>query len=232
MARRFSGYIIWINHDLTNVNTWNPKRNAALPIFLPMSILKKTEAEKLINLLRGEVGEVIQSWVIFKIYSAQAAELQTDNLHEDMNNLRLTMVDLVRSKLRDDIILRLDELSSQGFKTLNFQFASEKFKVHQDEVKEFRKYLKDNHFEFRRNNNIAHKRMSPTWDDIDPKPHIPYPVLTKAIGWAISIMKKFDEKHFGQDYVRLWREERKRRYELEAPANAKYIILPYIAKVR
>jgi hypothetical protein len=197
-----------------------------------MSNLKKIEPEKLINLLRGEVGEVIQSWVIFKIYSAQAAELQTDNLHEDMNNVHLTLVDLVRSKLRDDMILRLDELSSQGFKTLNFQFASDKFNLQQEEVKAFRKYLKANHFEYKRNNNIAHKHISPTWNEIDPNPHIPFSVLTKAIGWAISIMKKLDEKYFGLDYKLIWREERKRRYDLEAPASAKYLMLPLIARVR
>lgn len=197
-----------------------------------MSNLKKIEPEKLINLLRGEVGEVIQSWIVFKIYSTKAAELRSANLHEDMENLPLTLVNLVRSKFRDDMILRLAELSSRRYDTLNFHFAADKFKIQQNEVKEFREYLKVYHIEFRRNNNIAHKHISPTWDEIDPRPHIPYPVLTKAIGWAISIMKKFDEKYFGQDYVLLWREERKTRYELEVSANAKYIILPQIARVR
>jgi hypothetical protein len=197
-----------------------------------MSNLKKIEPEKIVTLLRGEVGEVIQSWVVFKIYSAKAAELRSVNLHEDKENQQLTLINLVRSKFRDDLILRLAELSSRRYDTINFHFAADKFKIQQNEVKAFREYLKVHHIEFRRNNNIAHKHISPTWKELDPMPHVPYLVITKAIAWAISLMKKFDKEYFGDGYKLIWQEERKCRYELEGPASAKYLLLPYKARVR
>ena len=77
-----------------------------------MSILKQTESGKLISHLRGEVGEIIQSWVILNIYDYKARELQTDDLIKDMDNENLQLINIVRSKFRDDIIQRLSELSS------------------------------------------------------------------------------------------------------------------------
>ena len=40
-----------------------------------MSLLNETDPEKLVSLLRGEIGEIIQSWVVLNIYNVKASEL-------------------------------------------------------------------------------------------------------------------------------------------------------------
>ena len=197
-----------------------------------MSLLNETDPEKLVSLLRGEIGEIIQSWVVLNIYNVKASELQTEDLQADMKNQNLNLLNLVRSKFRDDIILRLSELSSSKHGRLNFHFASDKFKIQKQEVNEFKKYLQEKHLIFRRNKNIAHKQMSPKWGQIDPRPFISNSALVKAIAWAISIMKNFDKVLFRDNYKLLWKEERKKRYELDMPAAAKYMLLPYVARIK
>lgn len=196
-----------------------------------MSLVKKTEPDKLISLLRSEIGEIIQSWIVLNIYDFKAGELRTEDIRNDMQNKNLQLLNLVRAKFRDDIISRLSELTSSKHGRLNFHFASDKFKVQKEEVKKFSDYLKEKHLIFRRNKNIAHKEISPRWNQIDPQPFIPKFVLLRAVGWAISIMKQFDKSYYGEDYRKLWKEERSRRYEMEMPAAPKYMLLPYIAGI-
>jgi hypothetical protein len=40
-----------------------------------MSILNQTEPEKLVSMLRSEIGDIIQSWIILNIYDFKASEL-------------------------------------------------------------------------------------------------------------------------------------------------------------
>ena len=195
-----------------------------------MSILKQTDPDKLIGHLRGEVGEIIQSWVILNIYDLKSNELQTNDIADNIKNENLLLLNLVRYKFRDDIISRLSELTSTKHGRLNFHFAADKFKIQKDEITEFGNFLKEKNLIFRRNKNIAHKQMSPKWEQIDPSPAIRRRVLVKAIGWTIRIMKKFDQKHLGEDYRRVWTLERKLRYKLDAPGAAKYMMLPYIRR--
>lgn len=193
-----------------------------------MSILKQTDPDKLISYLRGEIGEIIQSWVILNIYDFKAYELQTDNISKDMQNENLQLLNIVRSKFRDDIISRLSELTSTKHGRLNFNFAADKFKIQKNEVKKFSEFLNEKNLIFRRNKNIAHKQISPKWEQIDPSPVVHKKVLTRAVAWAIFIMKNFDKEHFGKDYRKIWILERKRRYKLDMPGNVKYMMLPYI----
>jgi len=198
-----------------------------------MSLLNQTDPEKLLSLLRGEVGEIIQSWIVLNIYNYKAKELQTGNLQVDMKNQNLNLLQLVRHKFKDDIILRLSELSSSKHGRLNFHFASDKFGIQKQEINKFSKYLKEKHLIFRRNKIIAHKQISPKWDQIDPSPYVSNSTLVRAIAMALSIMKKFDEDFYGIQSKLLWKEERKRRYEMDMqPAAAKYILLPYVARIK
>jgi hypothetical protein len=197
-----------------------------------MSILSQTEPDKLVNMLRSEIGEIIQSWIVLNIYDFKASELQTESIERDMQNKNLQLINLVRSKFRDDIISRLSELSSSKHGRLNFNFAADKFKIQKDEIKKFYNYLDNKNLRFRRNKNIAHKEISPSWKQIDPKPAIRNRVLLRAIAWSISIMRQFDKAYYGEDYRKLWKAERERRYDLEMPAAAKYLILPYVAKIK
>ena len=108
-----------------------------------MSILKQTEPNKLISYLRGEIGEIIQSWVILNIYDFKASELMTGDMVKDMENENLQLLNILRSKFRDDIISRLSELTSSKHGRLNFNFAADKFKIQKNEVKKFSKLTKE-----------------------------------------------------------------------------------------
>lgn len=196
-----------------------------------MSLLKQTEPDKLISLLRGEIGEIIQSWIVLNIYDYKARELQAENIIDDLKNKNLQLLNLVRAKFRDDIISRLSELTSSKHGRLNFHFAADKFKIQKEEVNKFSNFLKDKHLISRRNKNIAHKEISPTWNQIDPQPVIRKSTLLRVVGWAVSIMKQFDKAYYGEDYRKLWKEERKGRYEMAGPAAPRYMLLPYIARI-
>lgn len=196
-----------------------------------MSLLNQTEPGKLISYLRSEIGEIVQSWIVLNIYDLKAGELQSEDLLKDIENTNLQILNIVRQKFKDDIISRLSELSSSKHGRLNFHFAADKFKVQKEEVQKFSNYLKEKHLIFRRNKNIAHKEISPKWNQIDPQPFIRKSVLLRAIGWSIVIMKGFDKAYYGEDYKKLWKEERKSRYEFKMPAAPKYVLLPFIAKI-
>lgn len=197
-----------------------------------MSIIKKTDSEKLLNRLRGEVGEIIESWIVLNIYDYNASKLQTPNIESDMANESLNIINLVRSKFRDDIISRLVELSQSKHGRLNFHYAADKFKTQKKEVIDYREFLKSKHLVNRRNWNIAHKKISPTWNQIDPKPHVPKSVLLRSVVKTIIIMKGFDRRVFGNEYKELWMVERKERYNFQMSAEAKYILLPYKANLK
>jgi len=196
-----------------------------------MSKLKNIDPEKLISMLRCEIGELIQGLIVLRLFDAKAFSLQSDDLQKDIENQELNVVNLIRTKFKDDIILRLSELASTTHGTVNFSFAYTKLKMNDDDLKKYKTYLETKHIIFRRNKNIAHKQISSNWGDIDPRPYISNFTITKSISWAISLMKQIDKTWLGEDYKVLWKIEKKQRYELKMPATPKYMLLPYIAKI-
>ena len=182
-------------------------------------------------MLRCEIGELIQGLIVLRLFDAKAFSLQSDDLQKDIENQELNVVNLIRTKFKDDIILRLSELASTTHGTVNFSFAYTKLKMNDDDLKKYKTYLETKHIIFRRNKNIAHKQISSNWGDIDPRPYISNFTITKSISWAISLMKQIDKTWLGEDYKVLWKIEKKQRYELKMPATPKYMLLPYIAKI-
>lgn len=158
-----------------------------------MSLLNQTESEKLVSNLRGEVGEIIEGYTLLRFYDAKAYQLQTNDILKDAENNELQIINKTRSKFRNDIILRLSELSSSKHGRLNFYFAAEKFNIQKSEVSAFKQFLNKKHLVFKRNNNIAHKKLSPRWKQIDPDPYISRCSILRAIGWTITLMKMIDE---------------------------------------
>ena len=195
-----------------------------------MTKLNQTDPDKLISMLRGEVGEIIQSWIVLTIFRYKAFELTTEDIGKDLENEDLTLYNIIRSRFRDDIVLRLSDLSSSKHGRLNFHFAADKLGVYKAEVKAYAAMLDKIYVVYRRNKNIAHKQISPRWDNIDPQPHIPYRKLVRAIGTTVYLMKNFDYEHSGEESIAFWKEERKRRYDLMSPASALYLMLPDIRR--
>ncbi len=197
-----------------------------------MTKLNQTDSNKLVGLLRGEVGEIIEAWILLRYYDDKAYQMQSHDIIADCNNQEYLIINKTRKIFSNDIIQSLSELSSSSYGQLNFNFAGDKLKVDKSEIKNFTKYIKDNNIEYKRNNNISHKKVSPLWNHTDPNPHISRPTMRRAIGMVIKIMKSIDHAHYGDDYKKIWKLEREKRYKLGMVASAKYLMLPLSVGIR
>lgn len=193
----------------------------------PRLRVHNTLLDNLISNLRGEVGEVVTSWVLLRDMMARQVALSTDDIAKDMRNGSLTIVTMLRSKLDDEIVARLSELAEYKVGRLTFYFAAEKLKKLEAEVEAFRRFIVREKFQEKRNADISHKELPEQWRTHGAV-HIPYRTLRRAVGHALRLMKAIDGIVLGPAAKYLWREMRKKRYELMAPASAMYMMLPYM----
>jgi hypothetical protein len=97
----------------------------------------------------------------------------------------------------------------------------------QDEVKAFSNFITREKFQQKRNLDISHKELPEKWAKHGPTV-IPYRTLRRGVGHALTLMKTIDGIVLGPAAKYLWREMRKKRYQLMAPASAVYMMLPYM----
>ena len=135
---------------------------------------------------------------------------------------------MIKSKFQNEVISRLSELGQTKFGRLNFHFAASILGVLQEDVKGFRKFLKDNELTDRRNEYISHKELPTKWEDIRAPHRISYCTILRGIAFALIIMKKIDSVHLGPQSRLQWIELRKSRYEHHMPASSAYMLLPYL----
>ena len=69
----------------------------------------QADLDHLVSNLRGEVGEVIVTWTLWRRLRVQADVLRTPDVRADMANHQLTVLDLLCSKLHDEMVARLSE---------------------------------------------------------------------------------------------------------------------------
>jgi hypothetical protein len=189
--------------------------------------IHNTDIDNLVSNLRGEIGEIIFSWVLMRNLRIQANGLQTDDIERDMKNENLTTLYILIGKLRDEIVARLSELSEKKVGQLTFYFVQEKLGQFEEEVNVFKKFIDSNRFREKRNYDISHKQLPEQWSDYKHI-HIPYISILKGIAIAMRLMKKIDRVVLGPSAPYLWREMRKRRYTSAIPAKACYMMLPYL----
>jgi hypothetical protein len=186
-----------------------------------------TEIDNLISNLRGEVGEVIATWVMMRNFMAQANQLRTTDYLKDLENPQLGLLNTLTDKLEDEIVSRLAELAEQKVGRLTFYFAHLKINALEKESSDFTRFIRKNRFEEKRNYDISHKELPEKWTD-HKSINIPYFVILKGIAKAFQLMKKVDTIHLGSRAKYLWRESRKRRYKPMYPAKVGYMILPHV----
>ena len=73
--------------------------------------VKNTQLDNLISNLRGEVGEIITSWVLLRHMMASERQLSSDDFAKDLANENLAFVSMLKTKLADEIVARLSELA-------------------------------------------------------------------------------------------------------------------------
>ncbi len=187
-----------------------------------------TETDNLVSNLRGEIAEVVTSWILMRHFITSAANLQTDDLRKDLGNPDLAFLYVLRDKLEDELVARLSELAEEKIGCLNFDFAAKKLARFHPEVAEFSKYIEKNGFRQKRNQDISHKELPEKWEDHRAPLHIPYRTIVRAIASALRLMKRIDRHVLGPSAPYLWREARKRRYKpILSPPRVAYMMVPH-----
>jgi hypothetical protein len=97
-----------------------------------------TETDNLVSNLRGEIAEIVTTWVLMRHFMASAARLQTDDVKKDFGNPDLSFLYVLKDKLEDELVARLSELPEEKIGRLNFYFAAEKLGKFHSEAADFR----------------------------------------------------------------------------------------------
>ena len=189
--------------------------------------VQNTQLDNLVSNLRGEVGEIITSWVLLRHIMASQRGLFSHDPGKDMANEGLAFVSMLREKLADEIVARLSELAEPKIGRLTFHFAGEKLGQFENAVRAFSGFIVREKFQQKRNYDISHKELPEEWDQ-HKHLHIPYRTMLKGIAMSLRLIKRIDRKVIGPAAKYLWPEMRKRRYKLMNPAKAAYLMLPYL----
>jgi hypothetical protein len=187
----------------------------------------RTDQSNLISNLRAEVGEIVTTWVLHAIIGFQIHKDSTGDFSKDAENQSLSALSMIQNKLYDEMVARLSELAQSRTGGLNFYFASQKLNAFQPDVAAFSKYVKSHKLTLKRNIDISHRQLPEQWTDHQHL-HIPETHVLRAIAIALSLMKKIDRKVLGPASPYLWKEMRKRRYDLKMPGHIAYMLLPYL----
>ena len=140
-----------------------------------------TETGNLVGNLRGEIAEVVTTWMLMRHFIASGARLQSGDISKDFGNPDLAFVYVLKDKFEDELVARLSELAEEKIGRLNFYFAAEKLVKFQKEVLYFSKYIEKNGFRQKRNHDISHKELPEKWEDHRAPLHIPYRTIVRAV---------------------------------------------------
>jgi hypothetical protein len=73
--------------------------------------LHNTDTDNLISNLRGEIGEIIFTWVMMRNFMVDAERLKTSDIIKDIENPQLNILHIMIDKLENELIDRLAELA-------------------------------------------------------------------------------------------------------------------------
>jgi hypothetical protein len=186
----------------------------------------RTDADNLVSNLRGEVGEVVTTWLLLRNFMSEGSRLASGDLQEDMRNRDILVVNLLSHKLRDELVGRLSELAEAKVGQLTFYFAARKLGIFEKEAEAFSQYIVKQRIRDKRNRDVSHKQLPEQWTDHRDL-YIPYPVLLRAVALAVRLMKKIDRHVLGPSAPYVWREARKKRYAFMVPPRAGYMLIPH-----
>src|SRR5271169_1229757 len=103
--------------------------------------IARTDTDNLIANLRGEVGEVITTWLLMRHFMRAGAQLASGDVEKDLGNRDLLFVNLLADKLRDELVGRLSELAEEKVGQLTFYFAARKLGRFTDDAEAFTQYV-------------------------------------------------------------------------------------------
>lgn len=193
----------------------------------PKKRIHDTQFDNLVGNLRGEVGEAITTWFLWRAFRAHELSMFTDDIKADMNNVALRRQGVLVGRLRDDLTARLSELGERKVGRINFHFAAVKRPEFQPLADEYTRYVTSRGLRTKRNRDISHKNLPERWED-HRHLHVGDRILTRATGLAVRVMKRIDLAMIGPYSRLLWREMRRRRYEPLLPPASGYLLMPFI----
>ena len=91
-------------------------------------VLARTDTDNLMANLRGEVGEVITTWLLMRHFIVGARRVESEDLDETLKNKNVQFGNLLADKLGDELVGRLSELAEPKIGQLTFYFAVQKQK--------------------------------------------------------------------------------------------------------
>jgi hypothetical protein len=189
--------------------------------------IHRTDVDNLVSNLRGEIGDIITTWVLYKTLCSQIARQSSEDVEKDLSDHNLAALRMIVDKLRDAIIAQLSELAQEKIGRLNFYFAATKLKAFESEARQFSRYIDRHRFTEKRNYDISHKELPETWSE-HKHIHVAEAHVVRAIAMALRLIKKVDCLRIGPATRYLWYEMRKQRYELRLPGRAAYMLLPHL----
>jgi hypothetical protein len=190
-------------------------------------VLAGTDIGNLMGNLRGEVGEVITSWLLMRHFIGAGKRLESGDLGRDIQDKNIRFSHLMADKLSDELVGRLSELSENKIQQLTFYSAARKLKHFDKEVAAFTDYIVKTKIRDKRNRDVSHKQL-PSKKTNQKYPHIEYRILLRAVALALRLIKRIDRHVLGPSAPFLWKEARKRRYEFLSPPRAGYMLVPYL----
>lgn len=190
-------------------------------------VLARTDTDNLMANLRGEVGEVITTWLLMRHFISGARRVQSGDLDKDLKDKNVQFANLLADKLGDELVGRLSELAEDKIGQLTFYFAVRKLNSFEKEAVAFTKYIVKTKIRDKRNRDISHKEL-PGQKPGQKYLHIEYRILLRAVALALRLMKRIDRHIIGPAAPFLWKEARKRRYEFLSPPHAGYMLIPYL----
>lgn len=189
--------------------------------------IHNTPLDNLTSNLRGEIGEIIFSWIVLRDLRIAARARFSGDPARDMTDPQLAVLNALIDKLADDIAGRLSELAERKSGQLTFHFAAAKLRALEGEVTKYQAFVRRSRLHEKRNYDISHKVLPEQWHE-HKMIFIPYGILLRGIAMALRLMKRVDRLSLGPSAPYLWREMRKRRYPPHYPASVDYMLLPYL----
>jgi hypothetical protein len=180
-----------------------------------------------VSTLRGEIGEVVTTWILWRMYRIQELRQQTSDLDADTRDLGLRLLGIVIARLRDDITARLSELGEEKLHRVNFHVLALKEPRFQSVAAEFTQFVRRGGIRDRRQRDISHKELPESWNDRKYR-YVYDRTITRGTALAVRIMKRIDNALLGPESIELWRVMRQRRYEPTSPPSVGYRLMPLI----
>jgi hypothetical protein len=186
----------------------------------------RTALDNLVSNLRGEVGDIVGTWVLLRQLMRESSRLSSSDPAKDFTDPALGFLGALEDKLEDEIVARLSELGERKIGRLTFHFAAVKLNAFGAEARAFSKYVEAAGFKAKRNHEISHRALPEQWSE-HRSIFIPYRTLLRGIVRAVRLMKAIDVHVLGPKMVRQWRHVRRLRYDHTLPPRVAYLMLSH-----